>query len=740
MAQSSQPMSVRLNHALGTLAWASVTSFPLLAVLREHPAFIAAHGTAWGDAVVAFLVVWILCPLLLHIAVVCLAFPIATERRFLASLVVVAGLTLMKAIGLAMSIPLGLLIGYGLYKELQENETARKILLTVLFLYWMYSGAAFWANSGVRKGLEMNSPTGEKVERVVESDVPIIFLLFDEFPTTIIMDDTGSIEEEHFPNFSKLAETSTWYRAAHSESLSTEVSVPQLVSGRREPEPGQCFIPLFFGTHDVHVVDFLLNISPATRQFDGPRLASFLRDLSYVWIQLYLPESLAKHFPDVSASWAGYGNQERRWQVAIDELSGLQPSGGKPPLLYLHTFLPHRPYRYRNDSSFTTVPILTEEAEPDKRGIFSIFFLQTKSTDTLLGEAIEILKAKELWDRSYVIVTADHGRSFHPGPNRVAEGKGRYSSFFVPLFIKEPGQNFGRKVDSDVSLLDVIPTLFKGLGVTIPWPVDGKDANSEQPTSTDLEGLKAAAREKYEWHDLNGPGSVFCESVAASWWGRSVPTEVEGVVPGLRFTHINSASFENLNVGSMPLEATFEFEGESSSDSVLVLTINGVVVASRPAPSSTSKFYLSFPFDRTHLQQGPMDFQIFRLSSEHPQDWLKILPKEAVVWTIDESGQFLKGGARKYEVVPDDGGVLTGIPVEDLGYRLFLYGADRNWEWLLLFDENGDLVHQFEPPHGGQAFLILPKTEEGEKRKLKPFYVSNGKAHPMRLELRSGEG
>ena len=49
----------------------------------------------------------------------------------------------------------------------------------------------------------------------------------------------------------------------------------------------------------------------------------------------------------------------------------------------------------------------------DPEGLF-----RNDYTDRVLGQVVARLKSTKLWDRSLVIVTADHGISFQPGGQR----------------------------------------------------------------------------------------------------------------------------------------------------------------------------------------------------------------------------------------------------------------------------------------------------------------------------------
>jgi hypothetical protein len=102
-----------------------------------------------------------------------------------------------------------------------------------------------------------------------------------------------------------------------------------------------------------------------------------------------------------------------------------------------------------------------------------------------------------LWDKALVIVTPDHGISFRGGDLRRRPTRKNLAELaFTPLFVKLPGQQEGRVVDSrHVSTLDILPTIADVLGIRIPWHVDGSSALQGGPGSAVVD--VAGVREPY---------------------------------------------------------------------------------------------------------------------------------------------------------------------------------------------------------------------------------------------------
>jgi hypothetical protein len=79
-----------------------------------------------------------------------------------------------------------------------------------------------------------------------------------------------------------------------------------------------------------------------------------------------------------------------------------------------------------------------------------------------------------LYERSLLVVLADHGVSFLPNTARRAVGEDNYYDLMpVPLFIKLPFQDDGEVHDSNVETVDVLPTLIDLLSVDTGWEMDG---------------------------------------------------------------------------------------------------------------------------------------------------------------------------------------------------------------------------------------------------------------------------
>ncbi|MDQ3758565.1 MAG: sulfatase-like hydrolase/transferase, partial [Actinomycetota bacterium] len=180
----------------------------------------------------------------------------------------------------------------------------------------------------------------------------------------------------------------------------------------------------------------------------------------------------------------------------------IEPAGG-PVLHFLHVLLPHKAWRY----------LPTGERYPDTVGADSElggleawtgdewltlqheqrFLLQLQYTDRLLGDVLRQLRATGLYDRSVVVVTADHGVSFRAGDERRdATETNAPDILSVPLLVKMPGQREGEIDDAAARTVDVVPTIAEAIGAEVPWEVDGVSLLGEVPPdrSVVIENLK----------------------------------------------------------------------------------------------------------------------------------------------------------------------------------------------------------------------------------------------------------
>jgi hypothetical protein len=125
--------------------------------------------------------------------------------------------------------------------------------------------------------------------------------------------------------------------------------------------------------------------------------------------------------------------------------------------------------------------------------------LQVAYTDGLVGQVIDKLKAEGMWDRSLVVMGADHGEGWTPDePSRALGQRNAPDLMWVPQFIKAPGQDNGVVDDRNWEQVDLLPTVAELAGIKMPWRMDGTSQTS-RPTRT---------RTEKWWYDIPGRREV----------------------------------------------------------------------------------------------------------------------------------------------------------------------------------------------------------------------------------------
>ena len=108
------------------------------------------------------------------------------------------------------------------------------------------------------------------------------------------------------------------------------------------------------------------------------------------------------------------------------------------------------------------------------------------AADTAIAKMIKELKAAGRWDKTMVVLTADHGISFIPTlPQRhtdFVEKDSVNDIYRIPTFIKYPGQTSAVVSDCAMSNLDILPTIIETTGTKTSWKFEGKSVASSCPT------------------------------------------------------------------------------------------------------------------------------------------------------------------------------------------------------------------------------------------------------------------
>jgi sulfatase-like protein len=514
------------------VVWSFAVAQPLLDLLGDNPEFFVARENTRGDILILAFVLVLVPPLVLT-GVEALASLVSERLRQAIHVVLIGVLASVFALQLfkdwfdgtaALLLPMAIAVGVGVAVAYARTR-AMPTVLTVLGPAPLIFLAIFLLGSPVSK-LVLPGGEVEGADVAVPGDAPVVMIVLDEFSGLGLMGPGHRIDASAYPNFARLAATSTWYRNATTVADFTGQAVPALVTGNR-PDPGaiptaadhpESLFTLLGGKFSFDVTEPVTDVCPqrfcpieATgRPPTRTRLKGLFTDLSLVVMHQVAPRDLESELDPVDRSFGDFGQSTPPKDPASPAASaqgaeagfqalaalagrteeferfnrGLQRAAPSRSLSFLHVQLPHNPYNFlptgqRYFEAPDHQPGLgadnTWESEPLARLGFARFRLQIGYADRLLGQTLDSLRRSGIYDKAMIVVVADHGISFRPGaPYRNVTPENLAQVADVPLLIKLPGQRKGRIVDDNVRTIDVLPTIAKQLGVKLPWRLDGR--------------------------------------------------------------------------------------------------------------------------------------------------------------------------------------------------------------------------------------------------------------------------
>ncbi|HUH02318.1 MAG TPA: sulfatase [Kofleriaceae bacterium] len=152
---------------------------------------------------------------------------------------------------------------------------------------------------------------------------------------------------------------------------------------------------------------------------------------------------------------------------AIELLERWLGDGPEPFFLVAHYIDPHNPYTPQRDKSYPAFGPRTAAA-PDA------YDEEIAYADRYIGFLLDHLRSKpEVWDRTIVVIAADHGEEFREH-GRLYHGQSCFiESVHVPLLVRVPGLA-PRVIDNRVGLVDIVPTLLELTGISTEVELHGQ--------------------------------------------------------------------------------------------------------------------------------------------------------------------------------------------------------------------------------------------------------------------------
>jgi arylsulfatase len=170
-------------------------------------------------------------------------------------------------------------------------------------------------------------------------------------------------------------------------------------------------------------------------------------------------------------------NLGRRAQEITDGAIAWLAGAPEPFFLFLNYFDPHFPYAPPPPHARRFLPRRVTPDATSQRQAPLLYDAEIRYMDEELGRLLRWLRARGVWERTLVVVTADHGELLG---ERNDWGHERWlwePLVRVPLVVKLPGASRpGRRETHPASLVDVLPLVLHTVGLEIPAGVQGEPA------------------------------------------------------------------------------------------------------------------------------------------------------------------------------------------------------------------------------------------------------------------------
>jgi arylsulfatase A-like enzyme len=323
----------------------------------------------------------------------------------------------------------------------------------------VHPGAFDWPDDGIDQDCNGHQATLQpsaarpwaKVPSNVPKDLNVVLLTID----ALRADHVGAYgyKRPTTPNLDQLARESVLFKNGWAHAPSTRYSVPAILIGRY---PSTIPVGSAWWPPDVLPVNRL--ISEILKE-NGYRTAAFLPyyyfdrrwglDQGFDDYDIHL-QTLHSMGGDPAAT---HGSSAR--QLADLDVQYIQDHKNEKFFLWSHYY----------DTHF----MFERHPEPETHfgdDELSMYDGEIRFTDIQLGRVFEALKQAGLWDKTIVIVTADHGDGFgeHGIPKNQRHGYHLYrTETKVPTLIRVPGVA-PRVVDMPVGHIDLLPTLLNAIG------------------------------------------------------------------------------------------------------------------------------------------------------------------------------------------------------------------------------------------------------------------------------------
>jgi arylsulfatase A-like enzyme/Flp pilus assembly protein TadD len=189
-----------------------------------------------------------------------------------------------------------------------------------------------------------------------------------------------------------------------------------------------------------------------------------------------------------------FGRRRPGDQVTDAALAWLKKKRSEPFFCWVHLFDPHLPYLSHPDAVDDGVTTDAYDA-------------QIAFADRQVGRLLAFLRDHNLTHQTLIVVVGDHGEGLGEH-GEATHSLTLYNSVLrVPLIWSRPGHlPAGRRVTSNVSLVDIYPTILDELGLKPPQPVAGRSLRAALSGADTADSVCFGATDEpflqYRWSPL----------------------------------------------------------------------------------------------------------------------------------------------------------------------------------------------------------------------------------------------
>ncbi len=520
-----------------------VVTQPLLDVTGRAPDFFLFHRLDRAGILLLVAMIALLPPLALWVVEVVVALVTGERGRRLLHLAMMAALFVLLAVEAGKKVlplrgkrlALAAIVAGAAAALLYHKWSGLKLWLRYLAPAPLVFVLVFALASPVSKLILPSGSAGSAAPAVTRPGralPPVVMVFLDEFPLQSLLDSKGQVDGRVYPSFARFAGQATWYRNATGVGGWTPYAVPAMLTGRypdrsrsnaapvAQVYPDNLFT-LFGQYYNLKVFETVTQLCPPASCGQNATLSGFgsvVKETARLYGNIASPVDVPVDVssigggPGAAASspkgaMALFGNlnqdQPKRFERFLSSISASDP---QPTMYFLHVLLPHSPWKYLPDGRTYADPIGKDARRkagtwPDALNQVSHErqLIQLAYTDRLVGKLIDRLRDQGLYDRSLVLMTADHGAGFSSTARARSLGGGNEPTLmWVPMLIKTPDQTRGRVDDRNWEHVDLLPTVADLAGLSVPWKVDGFSQVGEP---------RRRRTEKW-WYDTPGRRSV----------------------------------------------------------------------------------------------------------------------------------------------------------------------------------------------------------------------------------------